>query len=95
MSQVARDLARRLVEAGIDAADLAAAVIDVAAARAEATNAEGLRAQVEFLLEAYGPGEIEELANAQRQDGRAAMSEPAGPVDLRPIASPSGPGGRA
>jgi hypothetical protein len=34
----------------------------MATARAEAVNAEGLRAQIEYLLQAYGPSEIEQLA---------------------------------
>jgi hypothetical protein len=62
MSQIARDLARRLAAAGVNPAALAATVADVATARAEAVNAEGLRSQIEYLLETYGPGEIEAIA---------------------------------
>jgi len=62
MSRIARDLARRLAAAGIDAARLAAHVSDMATARAEAINGEGLEAQIAYLLEARGPGEIEDLA---------------------------------
>jgi thioredoxin-like negative regulator of GroEL len=72
MAHVARELARRLVEAGLGSAALAAAVIDVSAARAEAINAEGLRSQIEFLLEAYAPGEIEELAMRAADERRQA-----------------------
>jgi hypothetical protein len=63
VSQIARDLARRLAEAEIGAAALAPIV---AAARAEAINTEGLQAQIEFLLEAYALGEIEAIAGAAR-----------------------------
>jgi hypothetical protein len=43
-------------------------VNEVAAARADAINREGLKAQIAFLLEAYGPGEIERMAfNGQRE----------------------------
>jgi hypothetical protein len=62
MSRVARDLARRLAGAGIDSSALAAIVNETAVARAEAINADGLQAQIAFLLEAYGPGEIERMA---------------------------------
>jgi hypothetical protein len=70
MSQIARDLARRLTAAGVDATALAVLVNDMAAARAEAVNREGLQAQTAYLLEAYGPGEIESFAlgNRPRQD---------------------------
>jgi hypothetical protein len=64
MSQIARDLARRLAGAGIGAAALAPIVNDMAAARAEAINCEGLQSQIEYLLEAYGPGEIEDIARS-------------------------------
>ncbi len=66
MSQATRDLARRLVAAGVDASVLAALVSDIAAARAEAINHEGLHAQIAYLLEFYGPGEIESLALGNR-----------------------------
>ena len=62
MSRVASDLANRLRAGGVTAAQLAPAVADKAAAEAEAINAEGLRAQIEYLLEVFGPGEIEEIA---------------------------------
>jgi hypothetical protein len=62
MSRTARDLTRHLAEAGVDAAALAALVSDTAAARAEAINADGLHAQIAYLLETYGPGEIEAFA---------------------------------
>jgi hypothetical protein len=62
MGQVARDLARRLKVAGLGPAALSEAVVHVAAAHAEAVNSGGLRRQVEFLLEAYGPDEIETIA---------------------------------
>jgi hypothetical protein len=62
VSQIARDLARRLTVAGVDASVFAALVNHMAAARAEAINHEGLQAQIAYLLEAYGPGEIETLA---------------------------------
>lgn len=61
MSRIARDLARRLTAAGADPSALAALVSDMAEARAEAINREGLEAQLAFLLEAYGPDEIEGL----------------------------------
>jgi hypothetical protein len=41
-------------------------VNDMAAARAEVINREGLQAQIAYLLEAYGPGEIEHLALGDR-----------------------------
>jgi hypothetical protein len=66
MSQIARDLARRLAAAGVDASALAALVTDIAAARAEAINREGLQAQIAYPLEAYGLGEIESLACGNR-----------------------------
>jgi hypothetical protein len=62
MSQVSRDLERCLAAAGVEASALAPLVIDMSAARAEAINREGLRSQVEYLLETYGPGEIEAIA---------------------------------
>jgi hypothetical protein len=62
MSRVARDLARRVAAAGIDASALAAVVNEVAAARADAINREGLEAQVAYMLEAYGPGGIGAVA---------------------------------
>jgi hypothetical protein len=62
MSRTAAELALRLTAAGIQPAVLAPAVMDMAAARAEAVNIEGLRAQIEYLLEAYGPTEIERMA---------------------------------
>ena len=62
MSRIARDLARNLAAAGIDSSALSALVSDMAAARSEAINCEGLEAQIAYLLEAYGPGEIETLA---------------------------------
>jgi hypothetical protein len=34
----------------------------MATSRAETVNAEGLRAQIEYLLEAYGPAKIERIA---------------------------------
>lgn len=70
MAQLARGLARRLAAAGIDAAALAATVSDVSAPRAEAINAEGLRSQIEFLLETYAPAEIEEIALRATPAGR-------------------------
>jgi isopentenyl diphosphate isomerase/L-lactate dehydrogenase-like FMN-dependent dehydrogenase len=70
MSRIARDLVRRLAAAGVDASVLAVLVSDMTEARAEAINHEGLQAQIAYLLEAYGPGEIETLAlgNRQRED---------------------------
>jgi len=70
MRQIARDLARRLAAAGVDARALAALVNEMATARAEAINREGLQAQTAYLLQAYGPGEIESFAlgNRPRQD---------------------------
>ncbi len=62
MSRTVRDLARRLAAAGVDSSALAAAVSDLAAARAEAINSDGLQAQIAYLLEAYGPGDIEAVA---------------------------------
>jgi hypothetical protein len=62
MSRIARDPARRLAAGGVDASGLTALVSDMAAARAEAINHEGLEAQIAYLLEAYGCGEIEHLA---------------------------------
>jgi hypothetical protein len=62
MSHRTAELARRLTEAGIQPSVLAPSVVDMAASRAEAVNAEGLRAQLEYLLEAYGPAEIERMA---------------------------------
>jgi predicted DNA-binding transcriptional regulator AlpA len=67
MSRPARDLARRLTSAGIDPSVLVASVNDMASARAEAINREGLQAQISYLLEAYGPSEIESLALANRR----------------------------
>ena len=66
MSQITRDLARRLAAAGVDASVLAPHVSDMTAARAEAINHEGLQAQIACLLEAYGRGEIESLAFSDR-----------------------------
>lgn len=66
MSRIARDLARRLVVAGVDASILDAPVNDMAAARADAINRKGLDAQIAYLLEAYGPGQIETLALGDR-----------------------------
>jgi hypothetical protein len=66
MSQIARNLARRLVAAGLDASVLSVLVKDTAAARAEAINSEGLQAQIAYLLETYGPGEIESIAFGNR-----------------------------
>jgi hypothetical protein len=66
MSQIARDLTRRLAAAGVDASVFAALVSEMAAACAEAINREGLGAQVVYLLEAYGPGEIESIAFGKR-----------------------------
>lgn len=68
MSRVARDLARRLAAAGIEASALAAIVNEAAAVRADAINREGLKAQIAFLLEAYGPGEIERMALNDRRE---------------------------
>ena len=48
--------------AGVDPSVLAALVNEMATARAEAINQEGLRAQITYLLEAYGPSEIESIA---------------------------------
>jgi hypothetical protein len=62
MSGTTRDLARRLAAAGVDSSALVPAVNDLAAARAEAINTDGLQAQISFLLEAYGPSEIEAVA---------------------------------
>jgi hypothetical protein len=59
MSRIARDLARLLAASGVDVSVLAAVVNDMAAARSEAINREGLEAQIAYLLEAYGPDEIE------------------------------------
>lgn len=72
MSRTARDLTRRLAEARVDAAALAALVNDMAAARADAINADGLQAQIGYLLESYDPGEIEAVAlgNLPRGDRR-------------------------
>lgn len=39
----------------------------MAAARADAINREGLEVQIAFLLEAYGPGEIETLVLRGRE----------------------------
>ena len=61
MSRIGRDLARRLAASGVDVSVLAAIVNDMAAARSEAINREGLEAQIAYLLEAYGPDEIERL----------------------------------
>jgi hypothetical protein len=61
MSRIARDPARHLAAGGVDASGLTALVSDMAA-RAEAINHEGLEAQIAYLLEAYGCGEIEHLA---------------------------------
>jgi hypothetical protein len=69
MSGIARDLARCLAAAGVDTVALAGAVRDVAAARAEAINGEGLQAQITYLLEAYGPSEIEAIASVNRPHG--------------------------
>jgi hypothetical protein len=62
MSRMVRDLARRLTAAGIGESALAATVNELAAARAQAINSEGLQAQIAHLLEAYGPDEIEAIA---------------------------------
>lgn len=67
MSRIARDLARRLATAGADPSALVALVSDMAEARAEAINREGLEAQLAFLLEAYGPDEIETLVLRGRE----------------------------
>lgn len=69
MNRTARDLTRHLAEAGVDAAALAALVNDMAAARAEAITREGLQAQFAYLLEAYGPDEIEHVALGDRPRG--------------------------
>jgi hypothetical protein len=65
VSRIARDLTRQLAEAGIEASALVLAGNHVLAARADAINAEGLRLQIEFLLETYGPSEIEEIATSK------------------------------
>ncbi len=62
MSRLARNLARRLATAGVDSSALAETVSDLTSGRAEAINCEGLQAQIDFLLEAQGPGKIEALA---------------------------------
>jgi hypothetical protein len=62
MSRLTRDLARRLAAAGVDASTLAKKVSDLASCRAAAINREGLQAQIDFVLEAYGPCEIEAIA---------------------------------
>ena len=67
MSRIACDVARRLAAAGVGASTLAALVNDMAAARAEAINGEGPEAQIAFLLEAYGPDEIETLVLRSRE----------------------------
>ena len=67
MSRTATELAGRLTEAGIQSSILTSTVVDMAASRAEAVNAEGLRAQIEYLLEAYGPAEIERIAGQARR----------------------------
>ena len=67
MSRLARDLARRLTGAGIYPSVLAAFVNDMALACAEATNREGLQAQISYLPEAYGPSEIGSFALANRR----------------------------
>jgi hypothetical protein len=41
----------------------------MALACAEAINREGLQAQISYLLEAYGPSEIESFALANRRQG--------------------------
>jgi hypothetical protein len=62
MSGVASELAKRLAAAGVGSSALAQAVVDMAMANAESINREGIRSQIEFLLSAWGPGEIEKLA---------------------------------
>ncbi len=62
MSRIVRDLARRLTAGGIGENALAATVNEMASARVEAINSEGLQAQIAYLLEAYGPDEIQALA---------------------------------
>ena len=69
MSRLARDLARRLTSAGIGSLALAAFVNDMALAREEAMNSEGLQAQISYLLEAYGHGEIESFALGNPRQG--------------------------
>ena len=80
MSPIARDLTRRLAEAGIEASALALAVNHVLAARAEAINAQGLRSQIEFLLGTYVPSEIEKSQRRNRTGrerlGRFRPGEP-------------------
>lgn len=66
MKRIARNLARQLAAAETDAEALAALVSDMAVARGEAINRKGLQAQVEYLLKACGPGEIESLAANSR-----------------------------
>jgi hypothetical protein len=39
----------------------------MAAAHAEAVNAEGLRSQIEYLLSAFGSGEIEQIATGGKR----------------------------
>ena len=83
MRQIARDLARRLAAAGVDARALAALVNEMATARAEAINREGLQAQTAYLLQAYGPGEskaslwaIGRDRTSREQDHRLRPGEP-------------------
>jgi len=66
MSPVFRDLARHLAGAGVDSLVLAEFVNDMAPARAEAINREGLQAQISYLLKAYGASEIESIAFSNR-----------------------------
>jgi hypothetical protein len=49
---------------------LAQAVNDTAVARAEAINREGLRLQVDYMLETHGPGEIEAVVRNRANTGR-------------------------
>jgi hypothetical protein len=90
MSRVARDLARRVAAAGIDASALIAVVNELAAARAEAINADGLQAQIAFLLEAYGPGEVERMAFDHQRKARSHERGMAN-EDRRPCGDAGGP----
>ena len=67
MSQIATELTRRLAAAGVEPSALAPTVADMAAAHAEAVNAEGLRSQIEYLLSAFGSGEIEQIATGGKR----------------------------
>jgi hypothetical protein len=60
LANLARQLARRLADDGVSPEALREVVTDIALARADANNVDGLEAQLTFLLDVSGPEELVE-----------------------------------